>query len=77
MSGRYEDSTGATGTLEAGGVEWFKAGLGAWHGRTPPGSAEMTAMVLRSDRSIGLERRPTPTPRGDQVLVDKDLCGIF
>ena len=39
-------------------------------------SAEMTAMVLRSDRSIGLERRPTPTPRGDQVLVDIDLCGI-
>ena len=38
--------------------------------------AEMTAMVLRSDRSIGLERRPTPIPRGDQVLVDIDLCGI-
>src|SRR5260221_2436977 len=45
-------------------------------GRTPPGSAEITAMVLMSDRSIGLERRPTPTPRGDQVLVDIDLCGI-
>jgi len=36
----------------------------------------MTAMVLRTDRSIGLERRPVPTPRGDQVLVDIDLCGI-
>jgi redox-sensitive bicupin YhaK (pirin superfamily) len=32
---RYEDSTGATGTLEAGGVEWFKAGHGAWHGGGP------------------------------------------
>ena len=32
---RYEDSTGATGTLESGGVEWFKAGLGAWHGGGP------------------------------------------
>jgi len=32
---RYEDSAGATGTLEAGGVEWFKAGHGAWHGGGP------------------------------------------
>ena len=29
---RYEDTTGATGLLPAGGVEWFKAGHGAWHG---------------------------------------------
>jgi threonine dehydrogenase-like Zn-dependent dehydrogenase len=36
----------------------------------------MTAMVLRTDRSVGLERRPVPTLRDDQVLVDIDLCGI-
>jgi redox-sensitive bicupin YhaK (pirin superfamily) len=29
---RYEDSNGATGVLLPGGVEWFKAGHGAWHG---------------------------------------------
>jgi redox-sensitive bicupin YhaK (pirin superfamily) len=29
---RYEDTTGASGILPAGGVEWFKAGRGAWHG---------------------------------------------
>ena len=29
---RYEDSNGATGILPAGGVEWFKAAHGAWHG---------------------------------------------
>jgi redox-sensitive bicupin YhaK (pirin superfamily) len=29
---RYEDTTGATGVLPQGGVEWFKAGDGAWHG---------------------------------------------
>src|SRR3979490_1651378 len=29
---RYEDTTGATGILPQGGVEWFKAGPGAWHG---------------------------------------------
>jgi D-arabinose 1-dehydrogenase-like Zn-dependent alcohol dehydrogenase len=43
---------------------------------TAPRSADMTAMVLRTDRSIGLERRPLPIPRDDQVLVDIDLCGI-
>ena len=32
---RYEDSSGATGVLPAGGVEWFKAGHGAWHGGGP------------------------------------------
>jgi D-arabinose 1-dehydrogenase-like Zn-dependent alcohol dehydrogenase len=54
-------------------------------GRTSPadpadqpgrGSAEMLAMVLTNDRKIRLERRPVPTPRDDQVLVDIDLCGI-
>ena len=29
---RYEDSTGAAGVLPSGGVEWFKAAHGAWHG---------------------------------------------
>jgi redox-sensitive bicupin YhaK (pirin superfamily) len=29
---RYEDTTGATGYLPEGGVEWFKAAQGAWHG---------------------------------------------
>lgn len=29
---RYEDTTGATGILPQGGIEWFKAGHGAWHG---------------------------------------------
>jgi redox-sensitive bicupin YhaK (pirin superfamily) len=29
---RYEDTTGATGVLPAGGVECFKAAHGAWHG---------------------------------------------
>ncbi len=29
---RYEDTTGAAGFLPAGGVEWFSAACGAWHG---------------------------------------------
>ena len=32
---RYEEFSGATGVLPEGGVEWFKAGHGAWHGGGP------------------------------------------
>ena len=32
-------------------------------------NAEMTAMVLRADRSIGLERRPVPTLRDGVGVV--------
>jgi redox-sensitive bicupin YhaK (pirin superfamily) len=32
---RYEDTSGASGVLPAGGMEWFKAGHGAWHGGGP------------------------------------------
>ena len=28
----YEDPTGATGVVTAGGVEWMQAGGGMWHG---------------------------------------------
>jgi redox-sensitive bicupin YhaK (pirin superfamily) len=30
-AGWYEDSTGKSGTLEAGSVEWMRAGGGVWH----------------------------------------------
>jgi redox-sensitive bicupin YhaK (pirin superfamily) len=32
---RYEDSNGTRGVLAQGGVEWFKAAHGAWHGGGP------------------------------------------
>jgi redox-sensitive bicupin YhaK (pirin superfamily) len=32
---RYEDSNGTTGVLPEGGVEFFKAAQGAWHGGGP------------------------------------------
>src|SRR5437762_2568081 len=34
-STRYQDTTGATGIVPEGGVEWFKAGHGAWHAGGP------------------------------------------
>lgn len=34
---RYEDTTGASGTLSAGSVEWMRAGNGVWHDASPSG----------------------------------------
>ena len=45
---RYEDTTGAAGVLPEGGVEWFKAGHGAWHG----GGPGETARTYRTCRSV-------------------------
>jgi len=43
---RYEDSSGATGVLRAGGVEWFKAARGAWHGGGPGDSPRSRGFQL-------------------------------
>jgi redox-sensitive bicupin YhaK (pirin superfamily) len=43
---RYEDTSGATGILPEGGVEWFKAGHGAWHGGGPNGSGRARGFQL-------------------------------
>jgi len=36
---RYEDTSGATGVLRAGGVEWLQGRGGAWHGGDPAKAA--------------------------------------
>jgi redox-sensitive bicupin YhaK (pirin superfamily) len=43
---RYEDTTGARGILPEGGVEWFKAGHGAWHGGGPGESGRTLGFQL-------------------------------
>jgi redox-sensitive bicupin YhaK (pirin superfamily) len=43
---RYEDTSGATGILGAGGIEWFRAGHGAWHGGGPNGSGRARGFQL-------------------------------
>jgi redox-sensitive bicupin YhaK (pirin superfamily) len=43
---RYEDTTGGTGILPKGGVEWFKAGHGAWHGGGPGASVRTRGFQL-------------------------------
>src|SRR4030095_6981415 len=34
---RYEDTTGASGVLAAGSIEWMRAGNGVWHDASPAG----------------------------------------
>jgi redox-sensitive bicupin YhaK (pirin superfamily) len=43
---RYEDTTGTKGTFSEGGVEWFKAGGGAWHGGGPGDDPRMRGFQL-------------------------------
>jgi len=52
----YQDTTGATGTLPQGGVEWFRAGGGAWHGGGgEPGRARgfQLWIALPPDQELG------------------------
>ena len=53
----YEDTTGARGTMGAGGVEWMRAGRGAWHGGGP-GESRLTRgfqlwLALPPDLELG------------------------
>src|SRR3989442_13967525 len=43
---RYEDSNGTKGILREGGVEWFKAAHGAWHGGGPGETAHTRGFQL-------------------------------
>ena len=42
----YEDTTGATGMLPEGGVEWFKSGHGAWHAGDPAATGRARGFQL-------------------------------
>lgn len=56
-SARYEDTTGAAGLLPAGGVEWFKAAGGAWHGGGSGDSSRARGfqlwLALPADQELG------------------------
>lgn len=44
--GSYEDTTGKSGVLPAGGVEWMRAGNGVWHTGAPIGDGPMMGFQL-------------------------------
>jgi redox-sensitive bicupin YhaK (pirin superfamily) len=42
----YEETTGARGTLDAGGVEWMRAGRGVWHTNSIVGTGRVKGFQL-------------------------------
>ena len=42
----YDDTTGKTGVLPAGGVEWMSAGNGVWHTGGPVGNSQVHGFQL-------------------------------
>ncbi len=45
-TGTYEETTGARGTLHAGGVEWMRAGRGVWHTGSVVGTGQVKGFQL-------------------------------
>ena len=64
---RYEDTTGAAGFLPAGGVEWFKAAGGAWHGGGAGNSGRSRGfqlwLALPPDQELGPAKASTKSRR--------------
>lgn len=54
----YEDTTGKSGTLHAGSVEWMRAGNGVWHTGAPVGDAPSLGFQLWVALPAGLENAP-------------------
>ncbi|WP_053187640.1 pirin family protein [Pseudomonas thivervalensis] len=54
----YEDTTGATGVLLAGGVEWMRAGNGVWHDATLTSESLMQGFQLWVALPPELENAP-------------------
>ena len=42
----YEDTTGKSGILRAGGVEWMRAGAGVWHDGAPASPGNLRGLQL-------------------------------
>jgi redox-sensitive bicupin YhaK (pirin superfamily) len=74
---RYEDTTGARGILPEGGVEWFKAGHGAWHGGGPGESGRTRGfqlwLALPAEHELGpvesIYQAPDALQRDGSALV--------
>jgi len=54
----YEDTTGKSGTLHAGSVEWMRAGNGVWHTGAPIGDAPSLGFQLWVALPAALENAP-------------------
>jgi len=60
----YRDTTGQSGILKAGGLEWMNAGLGAWHQGRLLGSGAAIGFQLWVPMPPGVENA---APQGQYV----------
>ncbi|MGT2477445.1 pirin family protein [Paraburkholderia terrae] len=66
---RYEDTTGASGVMSAGSVEWMNAGGGVWHDGFPEGSTRVRGYQLWTALPAALELGQA----NSQYLSAKDI----
>ncbi len=65
----YEDTTGKSGVLPAGGVEWMRAGNGVWHTGGPAGDSPSQGFQLWVALPAELENAPALS----QYLAPQDI----
>src|SRR5687768_13835133 len=66
---RYEDTTGKTGILRAGGVEWMRAGAGVWHDGAPLPGDRLRGLQLWIALPAALEHAPAQS----QYVAPQDV----
>jgi redox-sensitive bicupin YhaK (pirin superfamily) len=79
----YEDTTGKTGVLPAGGLEWMRAGAGVWHDGRPVDLSRMHGLQLWVALPPELENAapeshyvaPDEVPQEGPVRVTLGRCG--
>jgi redox-sensitive bicupin YhaK (pirin superfamily) len=65
----YEDTTGASGVLSPGGVEWMQAGNGVWHVGDPVGSEKLTGYQVW----VALPQERENGPAQSQYVAPEDV----
>jgi len=68
----YGDSTGASGTLHSGSVEWMRAGGGVWHGGTPVSGQPLRGFQLWVALPSSLELAPAESHYVDGATIPGD-----
>ena len=68
----YGDSTGASGTLSSGNLEWMQAGGGVWHGGAPIGGQPLRGFQLWMALPSSLELAPAESHYIDAETVPSD-----
>jgi redox-sensitive bicupin YhaK (pirin superfamily) len=65
----YEDTTGKTGEVQRGGLEWMRAGRGVWHDGAPIAGDPLRAFQLW----IALPRAEEASPPESQYIAADDV----